>query len=298
VPSFLPDTPEIRSDLLDYCLEIEWFDDHLARMVVALEASGELDNTIIIVTAVNGMPFPRAKANCYEYGIHMPMAIRWGKRIPGGRVLDDVFGFVDVTATILEAAGVSNPSKEFPPSGSSLLSTLTSTKSGLVDATRVAYAARERHSSSRYNNWAYPQRALRTDKYLYIRNFRPERWPAGDPIVLDKNGKPKGPHSGYADIDGCPSLWFLIAQANDPVIGPFLQLAVAKRPADELYDIVSDPGCLHNLMSEPAHTETSKALAQRLEDYLRSTGDTRVLDGGENWESYKRYSPIRSFPAP
>ncbi len=298
VPSFLPDTPEIRSDLLDYTLEIEWFDRHLATMITNLEEAGELDNTIIIVTADNGMAFPRAKANCYEYGIHLLMAIRWGKRIPGGRTLDDVIGFVDITATILEAAGVVHPNKDLAPSGHSLLATLTSDKSGLVDATRVAYAARERHSSSRYNNWTYPQRALRTDKYLYIRNFHPERWPAGDPIVLDKNGKSAGPHSGYADIDECPSWSFLIANANDPTLGPFLQLAIEKRPSVELFNIVTDPGCLHNLVNDPAHAEANKDLAQRLENYLRSTGDSRIIDGGEIWESYKRYSPIRSFPAP
>ena len=298
VPSFLPDTPEIRSDLLDYALEIEWFDRHLATMIANLEEAGELDNTIIIVTADNGMAFPRAKANCYEYGIHLPMAIRWGKRIPGGRTLDDVIGFVDITATILEAAGFVHPNKELAPSGHSLLATLTSDKSGLVDATRVAYAARERHSSSRFNNWTYPQRALRTDKYLYIRNFHSERWPAGDPIVLDKNGKPEGPHSGYCDIDDCPSLSFLIANENNPALGAFLQLAVEKRPSEELFNIVTDPGCLHNLVNDPAHAEAKKELAQRLENYLRTTGDSRILDGGEIWESYKRYSPIRSFPAP
>jgi uncharacterized sulfatase len=65
-PAFLPDTPDVRSDMLDYCLEIEWFDSHLAHMLRMLEDIGELDNTIIIVTADNGMPFPRAKAHCYE----------------------------------------------------------------------------------------------------------------------------------------------------------------------------------------------------------------------------------------
>jgi len=82
VPPFLPDTPEVRSDILDYCVEIEWFDTHLGRMLKALEDAGELANTLVIVTGDNGMPFPRAKANCYEYGIHVPLAIRWGPAPP------------------------------------------------------------------------------------------------------------------------------------------------------------------------------------------------------------------------
>ncbi|MCH2374361.1 MAG: sulfatase, partial [Planctomycetes bacterium] len=77
VPGFLPDTPEIRDDILDYCYEVEWFDEHLGRMLNLLEEQGELDNTIVIVTSDNGMAFPRAKANVYEYGIHMPLAVAW-----------------------------------------------------------------------------------------------------------------------------------------------------------------------------------------------------------------------------
>jgi N-sulfoglucosamine sulfohydrolase len=88
-PPFLPDTPEVRSDLLDYCVEIENFDLHLGRMLAQLEAAGELDNTLVIVTSDNGMAFPRAKANLYEYGFHEPLAIRWGARAPGGRIVDD-----------------------------------------------------------------------------------------------------------------------------------------------------------------------------------------------------------------
>jgi uncharacterized sulfatase len=308
-PSFLPDTPEVRSDLLDYCLEIEWFDAHLVRALQQLEQAGELENTLVIVTSDNGMAFPRAKANLYEYGFHLPLAVRWGARVPGGRVVDDPVGFVDLTATIYDATGVRHPSPELPLVGRSLLKLLTGGRQGTVEPERDAvFAGRERHSSARYNNWTYPQRAVRTARHLYIRNFRPDRWPAGDPVVLpersSKGGQAKGgagegkPHSGYKDIDGSPTLDFLIAHADDPKIRPFLDLAVAKRPAEELYDIVADPGCLRNLAADPAHAATRAALAKRLEDELRRTGDARILDGGEIWESYVRYSPIREFPAP
>lgn len=307
-PPFLPDTPEIRSDLLDYCLEIEWFDSHLGRMLKQLEDAGELDNTIVIVTSDNGMAFPRAKANLYEYGFHMPLAIRWGARVPGGRTVEDLVGFVDLTATLYDATGVTHPSREYPLAGRSLLALLTGGKQGVVEPQRDAvFAGRERHSSARYNNWTYPQRAVRTARHLYIRNFRPDRWPAGDPVVLSERGqkgaKDDAPrtgkmHSGYKDIDGSPTLDFLIARADDPKIRPFLDLAVAKRPAEELFDIVADPGCLKNLAGDPAHAATRAALAKRLEDELRRTGDARVIDGGEIWETYPRYSPIRDFPPP
>ena len=109
VPAFLPDAPEIRSDLLDYAIEIEWFDSHLLRMIKLLDKHGELDNTLIVVTADNGMPFPRAKANGYEYGIHVPLAVRWPKVVKAGRRVTDLVGFVDFAPTFLEAAGLKVP---------------------------------------------------------------------------------------------------------------------------------------------------------------------------------------------
>lgn len=298
VPPFLPDTPEVRSDILDYCVEIEWFDTHLGRMLKTLEDSGELDNTLVIVTSDNGMPFPRAKANCYEYGIHMPLAIRWAAKAPAGRVVDDIVGFVDLTATILEAGGA-KPPVTHPISGRSILNILTSTKQGLVDSTRTAaWSARERHSSSRYNNWTYPQRALRTPQFLYIRNFKPDRWPAGDPQLLKDDGSLGPMHGGYCDIDGGPTLKFLVDNCDAPDIGKYLQLAVARRPAEELFDITKDPGCLKNLAADPAFAQAKQGLSRQLLDYLKQTADPRVVGNGEIWETYPRYSPVRKFPPP
>ncbi len=298
VPPFLPDTPEIRGDILDYCWEIQYFDSHLASMLKALEEIGELDNTLIVVTSDNGMPFPRSKGNVYEFGIHMPMAVRWPRHVPGGRVVDDPVSFVDLTKTFLEVGGVPD-SAQSAMVGKSLMNILVSDKQGMVDPTReMVFSARERHSSSRYNNWGYPQRALRTQQYLYIRNFKPERWPAGDPRQLKEDGTLDEPHSGYTDIDSSPSLTFLIEKRDDARIGCFFHLAVDKRPAEELYDIKKDPGCLNNLAVQPEFQEIRKKLSDQLVDYLRKTGDPRVVGDGEIFETYERYSPIRKFPPP
>jgi len=299
VPSFLPDREEIRSDILDYYIEIEYYDSHLVRMLDLLEKRGELENTLVIVTSDNGMPFPRAKANCYEYGIHMPLAICWPGKMPGGRTVDDLIGFVDITATILDVAGVAYPENQLGLSGRSFQDVLLTEKSGVVDSSRKAvYSARERHSSSRYNNLTYPQRAIRTSKYLLIHNFRPERWPAGAPQVLDKEGRPGPPHGGYHDIDAGPSLSFLVDNRDDAEISRYFHLSVDKRPEFELFDIESDPGCIKNLVEDPNARQTLQRLASQLNDYLKKTGDPRVLDGGDIYESYIRYSHIRSFPPP
>jgi len=291
VPPFLPDTPEIRSDLLDYFLEIEWFDRHLGRMLASLQKRGELDSTLVIVTGDNGMPFPRAKANGYEYGIHVPLAVRWPERVPGGRIAEDLVGFVDLAPTMLAAAGAPIPETM---TGRSLLSLLASTKGGLIDPTRTrAYSARERHSYSRHRNRGYPIRAMRTPRYLYIRNFHPERWPAGHPSGF------RGAAFGYHDIDGCPSKTFLVQSREHERWGRFLDLAVAKRPAEELYDITVDPGNIVDLHADPDHAKILAELRRELGEYLERTGDPRAGGGGDVFETYPRLrGSMRKFPAP
>lgn len=307
-PGFLPDTPEILSDLLDYAFEVERFDDDLGKILKLLEATDEIENTLIIVTSDNGFPVPRAKANCYEYGIHMPLAIRWGSSTPPGRTVDDLVGFTDLTATIYDVTGVDLP-KAHPLVGKSIAPILKSEKSGVVDKTRTAiYAARERHSSSRFNSLSYPQRCIRTAKYLYIRNFKPERWPAGpaqkyasvkyaedNTVSATKLGPP---HGGYHDIDACPSLTFLIENRDNAKIGPFLESAVGKRPAEELFNVETDPDCLHNLADSTEFASVKKDLSDRLMAYLKKTGDARVTGDGDIWETYPRVSGLRWFPKP
>ena len=310
VPSFLPDTPEIRDDILDYCFEIQWFDQHLARMLEALRQAGELDDTLVIVTSDNGMAFPRAKANCYEYGIHMPLAISWPAKVPPERTVDDLVNLIDITATIYEATGVAPPA-DHPLAGRGMMNVLRSTNEGTVDGSRdTVFSGRERHSSSRYNSLSYPQRCIRTKQYLYIHNFRPERWPAGTPQKYGgasysatgdvADGKLGPEHGGYHDIDACPTLTYLIERRDEPAIARYFHLAVDRRPAEELFDILVDPGCLSNLAGSSDHTQIKQQLHGQLMKQLRQTNDARVVadDGGEVWETYPRYSRLRWFPKP
>lgn len=309
VPEFLPDTPEVRSDLLDYYFEIQWFDSHLQRMVQHLEAIGELENTLIVVTSDNGMSFPRAKANLYEYGIHMPLAIclpsqsteqQTGKQ----KSTDAIVNLIDVTATIYDVCDV-EPQMEL--SGTSLSDLLSDAPAKERTAT---YSGRERHSSSRWNSLSYPCRCVRTQDYLYIRNYTPERWPAGTPqkyasAKYDASGRlvesKLGPeHGGYHDIDACPTLSFMISQRNDEKIGPLFHLSVDKRPREELYDIRNDAACLTNLALSPSHAGDLAGMRKLLTDKLTETGDLRETDfeSSHIWEQYPRYSSLRWFPTP
>jgi len=273
VPAFLPDTPEVRSDLLDYYEEIEYFDRQLGRILSSIEKSGELANTLIVVCADNGMSFPRAKANLYEYGIHLPLAISWPKAIPANRAIDDLISFRDFAPTFLEAAGLP-PHRDM--SGRSLLPVLKARKSGQVDPARIAITAgRERHSHARRDNLGYPCRVLRTQRFLYIRNFAPDLWPAGDPPF-------------FADIDNGPSKTLVAARKDH-----FHELSFGKRPAEELFDITTDPACLRNLAAAPAYRKWLLGLRGQLESILKADGDPRVLGTGAIFDSYPRHSPMR-----
>lgn len=300
VPPFLPDTPEIREDLLDYAVEIEWFDSHVGRILDFLAERGELDNTLVIFTADNGMAFPRAKANLYDYGIHMPLAVRWAGPGRGGRTIDDLVQFVDLTATILDVAGVAHPGGASALAGRSIRDILESQEDGLVDSSRTrAYSGRERHSSSRWNNLTYPQRSMRTPEHLYIRNFKPLRWPAGAPQKYRADGRGlEEMHQAYHDIDASPTLTRLIEGRDEEGVGHYLELAVGKRPAEELFDLAADPGCLDNLAEAPEHADLLEALRDELDAYLVKTGDARATGRGEIWDEYVRYSAIRQFPKP
>ncbi len=298
VPDFLPDAAEVRSDMADYIYEIQHFDKHLGSMLEILEKAGELDRTLIIVTSDNGMPFPRAKANLYEFGFHMPLAIRWGEQITGKRVVDDLISLTDIAPTILDITGIKHPAPEksgLEMSGKSFYDILLSPESGLLEPRRdQVYSARERHSCSRYGNLSYPIRALRTHQYLYIKNFKPERWPAGAPVKYDQD---RNLVTGYHDIDDFPEL-YTYTHRSDPEVKKFFDLAVAKRPAEELYDIIQDPACMNNLAVLDNYQEQLIFLRQELHQKLMDTGEPRLHGYGDVWETYERYNVMRTFPEP
>jgi len=292
VPDFLPNTDTSREMLLDYADEIHHFDTHLGRILATLEAAGELENTLIIVTADNGMPMPRAKANGYDYGIHVPLAIRWGKGVEQNKVINTPVGFVDLSATVLDAAGLDIPD-EF--TGQSLLGVLNGAASEL-DHNRAVFTGRERHSSSRYQNLSYPQRMMRRGDYLVIWSAKPDLHPAGAPRHI-VDGELSPAHSAYFDIDDSMIKRELLAKWDDPYISKFFHMAVNKRPEWQFYNVKDDPESLNDLSTDPDHAKLFEEYKKQLTDTLTATGDPRVLGYGDVWEDYPRVrGPMRYFP--
>lgn len=282
VPGFLPDVPEIRNDIADYLFEIEWFDIHLGRMIAMLEERDILDNTIIIVTSDNGMAFPGAKNNLYEYGIHMPLAIRWTDGIKNGeRKIDDLVSLTDLAPTLLQLAWIDVPEEM---TGNSLVNIFNSSSSGKIDKKRkYVFSGKERHTVCRENDLPYPQRSIRDYQYLYIRNIEPDRWPAGAPDILSVHGW------FYGDIDMSPSQSYLLNHKEEQGVNELFNVAMAKRLFDELFDIVNDPCCLRNLASDKEYSRVKKRLSKALDKYLMKTGDPRAISGKSIWDNFPYY---------
>jgi N-sulfoglucosamine sulfohydrolase len=280
VPSWLPDHPTVRSEMLDQYAEIEYADSHLARVLKVLDDAGELDNTVIILTGDHGTPVPRAKCNVYDPGTHVPLIVRYPSMIKGGRAVQDIVSLTDIAATVLDLAGV-EPAPIM--TSRSLVPQLKAAGSGQVDPARDhALIAFERHTWCRPEGMGYPVRAIRTNQYLYIRNFEPGRWPAGDPDFVS-------PHQGtLGDADACEIKTLLIDRKDDPAIRHFWDLAFAQRPAEELYDVKEDPDQLRNLAADPQYAQVKARLSARLTQRLTETGDPRMR-GEAPWDDYPYY---------
>ncbi|MEW6302442.1 MAG: sulfatase, partial [Verrucomicrobiota bacterium] len=227
VPPYFPDTPVVRGDLADYAVEVEYADSHIGRALQALEAAGELDNTLIIVTSDHGMPFPYVKGQIHEDGFHLPLAMRWGRGIKPGRVVEDFINVRDLAPTYMELAGL-KPHAQM--TGKSLVNILRSDKSGWVENRDVMLVGKERHDIGRPNDLGYPVRAIRTKDFLYVHNFHPERWPACNP------------ETDFGNCDPGPTKEVLKALG-----GHFYELSFGKRLPDELYRLKDDPEGVRNL---------------------------------------------------
>jgi arylsulfatase A-like enzyme len=286
VPAFWPDVDTIRQDLLDYAFEIEYFDLHLQRMLQKLEEIGELNNTIVIVTADNGMPFPRVKGNMYEYGNHLPLAIMWpdGIKKPG-RVVEDFVSFIDFVPTYLELAGLTAETAGMQPvTGKSLTDIFNSEKAEIVNPDRnFVLVGMERHDVGRPNDEGYPVRGIVRDNYLYLRNFKPDRWPACDPVT------------GYLNCDGSPTKTYILDMNRKKGITEYWQLNFGKRVEEELYNIKNDPFCIKNLASDQNFAELKTKMETEMIQKLTEQSDPRVLGNGDIFDNYPYQGEVRNY---
>ncbi len=262
VPAFLPDVSTVREDINEYYAEIEHVDDHVGRVMEVLNKRGLQDNTVVVFTSDNGMPFPRAKATLYDYGTRMPLIVWWGDNIDGGQRINEFASHTDIAPTFLEIAGVAAPSEM---SGRSLVSLLTTGEPGGASRDAV-YMYRERHGFyPGTGGMSFPSRAIRTQDYLLIWNARPDAMPS--------------------DVDGSPTKSYLEENAGE---FPSLHaLSFGTRGEYELYDVRTDAFQMHNLAGDEDYADVFHRLRSQLFAYLESRRDPRILGDAASF----RYAP-------
>jgi arylsulfatase A-like enzyme len=278
IPDYWPDNDTVRNDMLDYALEIEYFDRHLMQMLEMLEERGMLDNTLVVVTADNGMPFPRAKGNAYPVSNHLPLAVRWPQGISKpGRKIEDFVSFIDFAPTFLELAGLNPESAGMQPvTGKSMTSIFRSEKDGkLGDFRDHVLIGKERHDIGRPFDQGYPIRGIVTYDFLYLENFEPDRWPAGNP------------ETGYLNTDGGATKTFILDNRIDPKLGKYWELCFGKRNREELYQISKDYDCMSNLALHPEFQAVKEKLKDQLYNQLKEENDPRMFGKGHIFDEYQ-----------
>lgn len=271
LPPYLPDVPEVREDAADYVSRVERFDQMAGEIVAKLEAAGELDNTLVVMTGDNGWAFPRAKATLYDGGTHVPFAMRLPGRVVRGSRSNVPILLTDLFPTFLEVAGVTNPLGKASQS-------LFSRTARQARSTDRIITCLERHMDGReMAGQAYPARALRTGKWLYIRNIHPEREPVGKAKLYDPSRLRTFVYAGYPDIDASPTKEFIVQHATEPAFRRFFEMAVGKRPPQELYDVEADPANMVNLAGDSRHRNVLRQLDKELTDQLTLERDPRIL---------------------
>ncbi|MDA9858563.1 sulfatase [Rubripirellula sp.] len=287
VPGYWPDTETTRHDMLDYAIEVEHYDRHLGEILQAIEAAGQLDNTLVVATSDHGMPFPRVKGQAYADSNHIPLAIRWPSGIAGAnRVVEDFVDFADLAPTFLQAAKVEilGPIMQ-PVSGKSLFDIFSVDRSGVVNPARDhVLVGKERHDIGRPNAGGYPIRGIRIGDWLYLKNYKVDRWPAGNP------------ETGYLNCDGSPIKTLILqerreSQSNGGQSNAFWDLCFGKRPLEELYNVVEDPDCVKNLAMLPKHESIKAKFHAQMVSELKAQGDPRMNGRGDMFDAYPYSSP-------
>ena len=279
VPSYWPDNETIRNDMLDYAIEVEHYDNHLGRILQALDNAGQLDNTLVVATSDHGMPFPRAKGQAYDESNHIPLAIRWPATIKSpGRVVNEFVDFAGLAPTFLKAAGIDSPGPVMQPTtGRDFFDIFES--DGAVQGRDHVLVGKERHDIGRPNRGGYPIRGIRKGNLLYLHNYETDRWPGGNP------------ETGYLNCDGSPTKTAVLNLRREGTATTYWKLCFGKRPAEELYDVGKDPDCVNNLANSPSHTLKLAELREQMEAELKAQGDPRMFGNGNRFDQYEYTSP-------
>jgi hypothetical protein len=231
-----------------------------------------------VFTSDNGMPFPRSKGMQYEFSNHMPLAIMWPKGIKNpGRTETGYVSFVDLAPTLLQSVGVDWQTSGMEPSPGKSLTDIFQNKKKF-DRSYILLG-QERHDVGRPNNQGYPIRSIIKDGFLYMYNFKPELWPAGNP------------ETGYLNTDGGPTKSFILNLRRTGTDKNYWNLCFGKHVQEEMYQIIVDKECLVNLANKAEYAQRKVAMKKMLFSQLKLQNDPRVLGNGNVFDNYPFEDP-------
>lgn len=247
VPPYLPDLPEVRTDLAQYYDEISRLDHYVGEVLGELDRQGEAGNTLVLFLSDNGRPFPRCKTTLYASGIRTPLIARWPGRVQPGSRCASLVSTVDIAPTLLALAGIEPGAtfqgKDFSP----LLKDPTAKVRARIFAER------------NWHDYAARGRSTRTERFNYIKN--------------DDNDRPLTPP---ADAVRSPTFVAMRRLRDAGTLTPEQRACfVSPRPAEELYDLEDDPHELVNQAGNPRYAKVLGEMRAALADWVTETDDVR-----------------------
>ncbi|HEX4946991.1 MAG TPA: sulfatase [Blastocatellia bacterium] len=248
LPAHYPDTPAVRQDFARYYDEIARFDGMFAEVLAELQKRGLADNTIVAFMGDNGASQFRGKGTLYEYGVNVPLLVRWPGRVKAGSVTDALISGEDLAPTFLEACGVS------PLKGMTGRSFLNLLRGAAYEPRQYVFAERGAHGSGLPTGTSPFDlgRVVVGKRYKLIYNVL---WQLPYQPV-DFNGQP---------------FWKELEQMNrEGKLTPLHArlLFSPTRPMFELFDLESDPNEFNNLIGKPEHAEVKRELKARLQEWM------------------------------
>jgi N-sulfoglucosamine sulfohydrolase len=230
---WLPDLPGIRQDVAGLHGLVYRVDECLGRIREALARTGLAESTLLVFTTDHGLAMPRAKGTCYDPGLKTALLMDWPGHVASGTRREELLTNCDLLPTVLDLAGCKAPGTL---DGRTFLPLLT----------REPYEPRASiFAEMTWHDQYNPMRAIRTTRHKYIRNF-------GDrPLV-------------FIPLD------IYQAPAGQEMKGEYYG---QRRPAEELYDLQTDPLEQHNLATDPAHADTLADLRAQVDDWMVETND-------------------------
>ena len=268
VPPYLVDTVATRRDLSDYYHEVSRFDYFVGRVTAELKKQGVLDNTLIVVAADNGRPFPRCKSRLYDSGAKTTWVVHYPSLVKAPSATGSLISSIDLSATCLELAGVVQPAciqgRSFVP----ILKDPNATVRELVFAEQNWHVYRNHSRMVRFGDFTYIKNNFPNQPNLCLESHD---WPAGE------------------------DLWE--AHAAGKTTAHQQQIFANPCPEEELFKLNKDPNQFENLAGNPEHAKTLKQARRLLANWTEQTGDTIPDNPTPNRHAPPRVEDGRVIPA-